>query len=134
MIPRLALPAGFYYSVYSQMGTPCRKCGAEKTENVHHGLMYSLAKALGYRLRICSRCHRFRLFPRHGERAVTTQEPRPVSKTQEKGACPKCGKSDYRRSRRHLWERLLFRRRMVRCRACKTRFPMPRPEDLGVDG
>ena len=106
------------------MATPCKKCGAEKTETVGHGLMYSMAKMFGYRLRICSRCHRYRLIPRHGERP-SKSEPS-ASNPPAPGACPRCGQKDYRRSRRYLWERFIFRGPMVRCRACRTRYQMPR--------
>ena len=106
------------------MATSCKKCGAEKTETIGHGLMYSIAKTFGYRLRICSRCHRYRLLPRLGEHHSESEPSE--SKTPELGACPECGKKDYHRSRRRLWERLIGRGAMVRCRACHNRFPMPR--------
>lgn len=112
------------------MATPCRKCGAEKTENVHHGLGYVLAKLFGYRLRMCSRCHRLRLIPRHTERTAGLLDRKPASKADVPGSCPACGKKDFRRSHRRLWERIFLRRPMVRCRACHTRFPLPRPVDL----
>ena len=113
------------------MATPCKKCGAEKTEDVRHGLLYSLAKAFGYRLRMCSRCHRLRLVSRHLKPSVEKPTPAPDSTSQPPvmGACPKCGKTDFRRSRRHFWERLIVRGPMVRCRACRARFPLPEPID-----
>jgi len=112
------------------MATPCKKCGAEKTESVHHGVLYALAKVFGYRLRMCSRCHRLRFIPRRSSRprgndTASVAAPRPV-----RGACPNCGKVDYRRSRRLWWEHLILRGPMVRCRACRARFPLPRPVDL----
>jgi hypothetical protein len=112
------------------MATPCRKCGAEKTENVHHSTLYALAKLFGYRLRMCSRCHRLRLTPRHPERSAPRVEREPASKVEIPGSCPRCGKNDFRRSRRRLWERMFLRGPMVRCRACHTRFPLPRPVGL----
>jgi hypothetical protein len=106
------------------MATPCKKCGAEKTEAVGHAIMYSIAKMFGYRLRICSRCHRYRLLSRHDEHHHTeNSEPQSALP----GACPRCGKKDYRRSRRNMWERVVRRGPMVRCRACRHRFPQPRP-------
>ena len=112
------------------MATPCKKCGAEKTENVHHGLLYAGAKLLGYRLRMCSRCHRLRLVPRHPDKL---SEEKPVSAPAPShpllGACPNCGKVDYRRSRRTFWEHVIMRSPIVRCRACRTRYPLPKPID-----
>ena len=112
------------------MVTPCKKCGAEKTEDVHHGILYELAKVFGYRLRMCSRCHRLRVVPRHPRH--TDEKPTTGSATPPPsyGTCPKCGKTDYRRSRRLLWEHLIFRGPMVRCRACRTRYPQPRSLDM----
>jgi hypothetical protein len=110
------------------MGTYCRKCGAEKTDPVHGGLLFKLAKAFGYRLRVCARCRRYRLLP-----PVVKLDPEPVvdCEQSESGlkkdplACPRCGKKDYQRSRRRFWERLIGRREMVRCRACGKRLPAP---------
>jgi hypothetical protein len=124
------------------MATPCKKCGAEKTESIGHGLLYALAKAFGYRLRICSRCHRYRLLPRYDEKPHRSdekphhhhrEEPKRSDAPKVEGACPECGKSDFRRSRRRWWERLIMRGPMVRCRACHTRFPMPQPTPEGED-
>ena len=39
--------------------------------------------------------------------------------------CPRCGGSNYHRSRRRWYERLLRRRRMARCMQCNYRFPYP---------
>ena len=111
------------------MATPCKNCGAEKTEDVRHGLLYALAKAVGYRLRMCSRCHRLRLVPRYPKPAVKEAVPDPAPRPPVQGACPKCGKIDYRRSRRLFWERLIFRGPMVRCRSCRARYPLPRLTD-----
>jgi hypothetical protein len=90
--------------------------------------MYSLAEAFGYHLRMCSRCHRLRLVPRHGERIHRREERKRRPEPDLPGACPQCGKKDYYRSRRRWWERLILRGPMVRCRACRTRFPMPERE------
>lgn len=123
------------------MATPCRKCGATKTEAVGHGLLYNLARKFGYRLRKCSRCQRRRLLPPH---ASKDSPPRSNSQLRDSEAlefaaedanekepersdvCPRCGQKDYRRSRRRWWERLTRRPPMVRCRACRRRFPEPR--------
>jgi hypothetical protein len=112
------------------MAEPCRKCGAEKTESIHHGFLYALVKLFGYRLRMCSRCHRLRLTPRRPERTAPRVERNQASKAEIPGACPRCGKKDFRRSHRLVWERMLLRGPMVRCRACHTRFPLPQPVDL----
>jgi hypothetical protein len=114
------------------MATPCKKCGAEKTESVRHSLLYALAKSLGYRLRMCSRCHRLRFIPRELGRSngASPIKTAPAPAPALKGACPSCGKTDYRRSRRLIWERFVLRGPMARCRACHARFPMPRPVDL----
>ncbi len=116
--------------IFHPMSKPCRKCGAEKTESVHHGLVYALVKLFGYRLRICSRCHRWRLLPRHGEGSHSASGVQTGSQTKLEGACPRCGNKDYRRSRRRWWERMIFRGPMVRCRACRKRFPKPKFIDL----
>jgi DNA-directed RNA polymerase subunit RPC12/RpoP len=50
--------------------------------------------------------------------------------------CPYCGRQEVSRTRRHWWERFLFRLRSVyRCGSCSRRFwrpapaePPPRPE------
>jgi ssDNA-binding Zn-finger/Zn-ribbon topoisomerase 1 len=39
--------------------------------------------------------------------------------------CPVCGSIVFRRSRRTILERILFRPRMARCRNCSKRFPYP---------
>jgi hypothetical protein len=97
--------------------------------------MYGMAKAFGYRLRICSRCHRYRLLPRPAETTVPSEEPEPKRRhvSRVAGTCPECGKADFRRSRRRWWERLILRGPMVRCRACRTRFPMPQAEEESPD-
>ncbi|MGO8815194.1 MAG: hypothetical protein ACLQVG_11130 [Terriglobia bacterium] len=43
--------------------------------------------------------------------------------------CPNCGSSNYRRSHRRWYEKLLKSPRMARCIKCDTRFPYPRGED-----
>ena len=47
------------------MASPCRKCGATKTDPVHHGILYKLATAFGYRLHRCASCRTLRLFARN---------------------------------------------------------------------
>jgi hypothetical protein len=42
------------------------------------------------------------------------------------GCCPACGSIVFRRSRRTILERILFRPRMARCRNCSKRFPYPK--------
>lgn len=112
------------------MATPCRKCRATKTEPVRHGWRYNLARRFGYRLRTCSRCRRYRLVPLSQSADLPNDEQLEhlADDELESGptgpVCPRCGKSDYRRSRRRWWERLLRRPPMVRCRTCRTRFPI----------
>lgn len=123
---------------YCLMATPCRKCGATKTEPSRHGPMHRLARRFGYRLRRCARCHRMRLVPLDEPRDFPNDErlegldtsghespPDEALKEPAGPTCPRCGKSDYRRSRRRWWEHLLHRPHMVRCRSCRTRFPLP---------
>jgi len=43
------------------MASPCPRCGATKTESVHHGFIYDTVWKFGYRLRRCSSCNRWRL-------------------------------------------------------------------------
>jgi len=131
------------------LATPCPKCGATKTESAHHGVLYRVARLFGYRLRVCSRCRRKRFLRRDSFRAGESPEGRTqpavagspagdVSAGQppgdgesgpgsadRRGACPRCGKYDFRRSHRRFWERLIGRGRMVRCRNCRYRFPKP---------
>lgn len=123
------------------MVEPCPKCGATKTETGSHDLIYALAKLFGYRVRLCSRCQRRRFLPRHSSNTAEAAEESkptletPVAEVEKKPGdpdpsgpgCPSCGKVDYRRSHRRIWERLSGRGAMVRCRSCRFRFP--RPED-----
>ena len=162
------------------MATPCPRCGATKTESVHHGFIYDTVRLFGYHLRRCSGCNRRRLFKhgrahRRGPEDMTVEElrerfnqqiaaasrkPAPVPVTpagetvpdsspdphvlgtqpsgssarvsgvldpmEEYRLCPRCGSSDYHRSRRRWYERLTRRRRMARCMKCNFRFPYPR--------
>lgn len=111
----------FRYSVNPLMAQPCQHCGAEKTESATHGFLYTVARVFGYRLRKCSRCRRLRLLPRH-ERPAPSEASDPGSKPAP-AACPRCGSTDYRRSRRGWWERLVGHGPMARCRTCHQRFP-----------
>jgi predicted RNA-binding Zn-ribbon protein involved in translation (DUF1610 family) len=162
----------------ARMATPCPRCGATKTESVHHGFVYDTVRLFGYHLRRCSSCNRRRLF-KHGrthrrgredmtvdelrerfnEVAAASQKPSPVPVTpageiapgsspnprvlegqftqssarglivqdaeEEYHICPRCGSSDYHRSRRRWYERLTRARRMARCMKCNFRFPYP---------
>jgi len=47
------------------MISPCPKCGGTKTDPVPHDFKYNLARALGYRLQRCSRCHAARFIRLH---------------------------------------------------------------------
>jgi hypothetical protein len=121
------------------MVAPCPKCGATKTETGSHDLTYRVAKLFGYRVRLCSRCRRRRFLPRHSESSAEAAEEnkhtaessdaeverKPRGPNQPWRGCPRCGKIDYRRSHRRLWERLAGRGPMVRCRNCRFRFPLP---------
>lgn len=46
------------------MASPCSRCGATKTKSVRHGLIYNTLWKMGYHLRRCSLCDRWRLFKR----------------------------------------------------------------------
>ncbi len=118
------------------MATPCRKCGATKTESVYHGTAYSLARRFGYRLRVCSRCRRYRLLDldEHPDAPVMRDappklapDPPPVPSEPpgtRRSECPRCGSTDHYRSRRRWYERLFRRSAMARCRRCQKRFPL----------
>ncbi|PYV35194.1 MAG: hypothetical protein DMG22_03175 [Acidobacteria bacterium] len=112
-------------------------------------MVYRVARLFGYRLRVCSRCRRKRFLPRDSVHTVespegvtqataassparelsasepTLQEESGPASAGRRGACPRCGKHDFRRSHRRFWERLIGRGRMVRCRTCRYRFPNP---------
>jgi hypothetical protein len=180
------------------METACPRCGTLKTESVRHGFAYKLMWGLGYHLRRCSFCNRWRLNPRGdrnrphpndlsaeeltehfnrriaaslrrdgavpsaalassmassggvgsvtlerppvAEKKISTVPPKPVpvetrretSDDEEDadpaeiyGACPECGKTKYRRSRRRWYERWLNRPKMARCLNCDCRYPYP---------
>ena len=59
----------------------CPRCGATKTDPVPHDFKYDLARALGYRLQMCSRCRRMRFLPRHnrGSRGASPSGGQPGS-------------------------------------------------------
>lgn len=46
------------------MERPCPRCGTTKTESVRHGFIHDTLWNLGYHLRRCSYCSRWRLFKR----------------------------------------------------------------------
>jgi len=46
------------------METPCPRCGTIKTESVRHGFIYGMFWKMGYHLRRCSYCNRWRLISR----------------------------------------------------------------------
>jgi hypothetical protein len=145
------------------MASPCRKCGATKTSHAKRGLTRWLLEKLGFKLRVCGGCRRYRIF-RHtrsesGSRAeasqamdqpsVSMQQATEVLRGQTAAgpaaaasaisdtasepmgsalaplACPECGSTNYRRSRRTSWERARGIPRMLRCRECRRRFEAP---------
>jgi hypothetical protein len=61
------------------MASPCPRCGAIKTESVRHGIIYHLFWSLGYHLRRCSQCDRWRVFRRGRSRAELEEVPVPNS-------------------------------------------------------
>ena len=46
------------------MASPCPRCGTTKTESVRHGFIHDKLWNMGYHLRRCSFCNRWRLFKR----------------------------------------------------------------------
>ncbi|MFZ0960424.1 MAG: hypothetical protein WAO35_05925 [Terriglobia bacterium] len=46
------------------MERPCSRCGTTKTESVRHGFIHDTLWNMGYHLRRCSYCSRWRLFKR----------------------------------------------------------------------
>jgi hypothetical protein len=46
------------------MASPCSHCGNTKTESVRHGFIYNTLWSMGYHLRRCSFCNRWRLLKR----------------------------------------------------------------------
>lgn len=119
------------------MPVPCHKCGATKTEPARRGITANLLRAMGYRLRRCSRCRRRRVL------RESVFKPRGVyaSKTSQNSArsaadygsfdpdgfegCPRCGGAEYERAPRNLLERGLGWAPMARCRSCGKRFTYP---------
>jgi len=65
------------------MATACPKCGGTKTESVRAGLLYWLASAFGYRLRLCGRCRSYRFFRRGGENHGSRSREQPEEQTSE---------------------------------------------------
>jgi hypothetical protein len=136
------------YSALGSMSSPCRRCGATKTEPAHGRVVSTLVRLLGYRLRRCSRCRRWRVLPPGpflGPKASTEPDyGSNVTATpgETRGSvslqwatdpfdpdgfsgCPRCGGLQFERTRRRWLERTLKRPRMARCRACRKRFPYP---------
>lgn len=120
------------------MPLPCHKCGATKTEPVRRGAVAALLRAMGYRLRRCSRCRRRRVLresvfqPRaaYAPNAARNSMPGAVdySSFDPDGfeGCPRCGRADdYERTPRNLLERGLGWAPMARCRSCGKRFTYP---------
>jgi hypothetical protein len=113
---------------------PCRKCGSTKTGSVPRGLLFKLARIFGYRLRLCGGCRRLRLIPlepeggpetiRQPESKPPTPAPAPAPVKNIIG-CPYCRSTEWRRSRRRWYDRLMKRPKMARCRTCRRRFPQP---------
>jgi len=109
---------------------PCRKCGATKTGSVRRGLLSKVVRTFGYRLRACGGCHRLRLVRRQPEGEPETIR-QPVSKlpfpprAKNTVGCPYCGSTDFRRSHRRWYDRLMKRPKMARCQKCRRRFPRP---------
>ena len=60
------------------MEGPCLRCGSVKTKSVRHGFIYRTAWTMGYHLRRCSYCNRWRL-TRRGSR----DRPHPDEMTME---------------------------------------------------
>lgn len=48
------------------MAMACPKCGETTTDRIGHGFLYGLATVLGYSLRRCGNCRRYRLVRRLG--------------------------------------------------------------------
>jgi len=130
----------------NRMPAPCRKCGATKTEPIRRGLTYQLSRALGYRLRKCARCRRWRLLPEsvfkrpgsvplpsYATAARPGQDqpaaPWAASDFDPDGfdGCPRCGGRNFDQTPRNGLERILGRAPMARCRDCKRRFTYPKP-------
>jgi hypothetical protein len=116
---------------------PCRRCGSTKTGSARHGFLYNIAHLLGYRLRLCGGCRRLRLVartPAAEPEVIRTTEVKTLTSTPPNNspACPYCGSTDFRRSRRRWYDYLLKRPKMARCRTCRRRFPsryIPRAQD-----
>jgi hypothetical protein len=120
------------------MASPCRKCGATKTEPVRPGVRQKLAQRFGYDLRKCARCRKLRLLIRR--KKISAGAPSTVVYAAAPGpadpaifydpdgfnGCPRCGEMKFTRSRRGWLERGLLRHPpMVRCSGCGYRFPAP---------
>ena len=121
---------------------PCPKCGGTKTDPVPHNLKYNLARAFGYRLQRCSRCHAARFMRIHRKRSLgasllvdetgssawlVEERESPATAADSSDCnlphCPDCGSTSYHRTRRTTAEQMLRRPPMARCESCGTRFP-----------
>jgi hypothetical protein len=67
------------------------------------------------------------LKPELDRAAAGAEKVRPeVQSVKNSRRCPRCGATEFRRSRRNLLEHILFRPKMARCRNCRFRFPHPK--------
>ena len=128
----------------ASMASPCKRCGATKTEPVRRDWTYHLVEALGYRLRACSNCRRKRIVPKsiftpNGEGTVyqvngAATKDRELPSGQGRAdfdpdgfsGCPRCAGRQFERTHRTWLERKLNRPLMARCLSCSRRFPFPR--------
>jgi DNA-directed RNA polymerase subunit RPC12/RpoP len=65
------------------METPCPRCGTIKTESVRHGFIHDTLWNMGYHLRRCSYCNRWRLFKR-GDRHRPHPDDLTIEELQER--------------------------------------------------
>jgi hypothetical protein len=60
------------------MSVPCPRCGTTKTESVRRGFIHDTLWNMGYHLRVCSFCNRWRVFKR-----LDPSQPHPDDMTTE---------------------------------------------------
>jgi hypothetical protein len=113
------------------MAAPCNSCGATKTEPVP-GVRHKLARSMGFELRKCARCRRFRLLKKrlpgpnsNPAAAKSGAGYAPFNDPDGFNGCPRCGIMAFYRARRKWFERLMRRPPMARCADCGYRFPVP---------